>query len=340
MFNSDIQNRMSDTFFSDTYRRRSFPISKMALFGGAAGLLILSALHGLFWRPPASFPESVLFTVREGMTLTEAAQRLRELQVVRSPFWFKTFGILWGGERGLKAGEYQFAEPLSLSRIAWRVTHGFYALLPIKVTIPEGYTNREIAAVFEANLPTFNDKLFLKLARDMEGFLFPDTYLILPGMSEKELVEMLFETYKKRTAELERKIAASGKSEKEIIIMASIVEEEARTDDTRRKIAGILWKRLKEDMPLQVDAVFPYIFAGKRFDLMNGDLEVDSPYNTYTNKGLPKGPITNPGLASIQAALEPVPTPYWYYLSDLAGNMYYARTHEAHLANRDRYLNK
>ena len=274
------------------------------------------------------------------MTLSEAAEHLFDGRFIRSRSWFKAFSVAWGGERGLKAGEYRFAEPLSLSRVAWRLTHGFYDLTPIRVTIPEGSSNREIAAIFENVLPTFNDKLFLKLSRTMEGFLFPDTYLILPGMTEQELLEMLFETYKKRIAELEAQIAASGKSEKEIITMASLIEEEARTDATRRTISGILWKRIKQGIPLQVDAVFPYIFAGKRFDLTKGDLEVDSPYNTYKNPGLPKGPITNPGLAAIQAALHPLQTQYLYYLTDLQGNMYFARTHDGHLANREKYLNK
>jgi UPF0755 protein len=116
------------------------------------------------------------------------------------------------------------------------------------------------------------------------------------------------------------------------------MEEEARTFATWQTIAGILWKRLDEGMPLQVDAVFPYIFGDRPYDLTNGDLLTDSLYNTYKYAGLPPGPITNPGVVAIRAAVTPIETPYWFYLSDADGNMHYAVTHDEHLQNREKYL--
>ena len=116
--------------------------------------------------------------------------------------------------------------------------------------------------------------------------------------------------------------------------MASILEKEARKLETRKVIAGILWKRIEIGMPLQVDAVFGYIHATSTYSPTFEDLEVDSPYNTYTNRGLPPGPIGNPGLESIRAALEPTKTPYLYYLTGKDGFMYYAKTFDQHVANR------
>ncbi|PIP73278.1 MAG: hypothetical protein COW88_02715 [Candidatus Lloydbacteria bacterium CG22_combo_CG10-13_8_21_14_all_47_15] len=129
-----------------------------------------------------------------------------------------------------------------------------------------------------------------------------------------------------------------GESVHDVVVMASLLEKEARTMETREVIAGILWKRLKDGMPLQVDAVFPYINGKNTFQLSLEDLQVDHPYNTYTRKGLPPGPIANPGLDAIIAAINPEDTPYYFYLSDKEGMMHYARTFDGHLANKARYL--
>ena len=124
---------------------------------------------------------------------------------------------------------------------------------------------------------------------------------------------------------------------RDVIIMASMLEKEARQLETRRVIAGILWKRLERGMPLQVDAVFGYILDRDTFSPSLNDLSINSPYNTYTHTGLPPGPIGNPGLESLDAALHPVETPYWYYLTGADGTMHYARTFAEHVANR-KYL--
>ena len=116
------------------------------------------------------------------------------------------------------------------------------------------------------------------------------------------------------------------------------MEEEGRTTDVRRTIAGILWKRLDMGMPLQVDAAFLYINGKTTFQLATSDLTVASPYNTYLNKGLPPTPITNPGLDAISATVTPIKTPYLYYLTDKNGVMHYAATYDGHLANKEKYL--
>ena len=120
--------------------------------------------------------------------------------------------------------------------------------------------------------------------------------------------------------------------------MASLIEKEADTAEDRRIVSGILWNRIDADMPLQVDAVFGYILDRSGYAPTGSDLEIDSPYNTYENRGLPPGPIANPGLDALTAALHPAATEYFYYLTGRDGLMYYAETFEEHKRNRELYL--
>jgi UPF0755 protein len=146
------------------------------------------------------------------------------------------------------------------------------------------------------------------------------------------------ENVEKKLLPLSADIAAFGKSLSDIVILASLLEEEARTTNTRRTIAGILWKRLAIGMPMQVDAAFAKVNGKNTYQLTEDDLKTDHPYNTYTRAGLPPGPITNPGIDALHAALRPVETDWLYYLSDSDGNMHYARTHDEHLRNKRLYI--
>lgn len=329
------------SFFFERFRKKYF-LSRTVRWGVLVIfiVIVLGALFVGWWRPPREFPPEMLFAVAEGATLSETAARLSEQKLIRSRFWFKVFGVLFDGERGVKAGDYLFDEPLSVSRVAWRLTRGAYALEPVSVTIPEGLNNREVASRLAERIVRFDAQQFLSEAGKKEGYLFPDTYRFLPNEKPAKVIAIMEENFARRVKSLELEIAAFGRPLREIISMASLLEEEARTEETRRKVVGILWKRLDAGMPLQVDGVFPYIFGDTPYDLTDGDLFVDSPYNTYAYAGLPPTPISNPGLTAIRAAITPITSTYWYYLSDREGNMHYAGTHEEHLQNRQRYLNQ
>ena len=141
--------------------------------------------------------------------------------------------------------------------------------------------------------------------------------------------------FEKQITVLKEDIVAFGVPLSEVVTMASLLEKEARQYETRQIISGILWKRIKIGMPLQVDAVFGYIFGIDTFSPTFDELvTTDSPYNTYKNKGLPPGPIANPGLESLKAAVNPVETPYFYYLTGFDGEMHYGRTLDEHVENR------
>ncbi|MDO8620656.1 MAG: endolytic transglycosylase MltG [bacterium] len=298
------------------------------------------ALSIFLWRAPAQFPSDSLISVRDGATLQEVSTLLGERGAVRSPFWFKAWSILLGGNGGLKAGDYYLSGPVPVYTLAERFTAGLQGLTAVTVTIPEGLSNVEVAKVLLKSLPRLNKERFLNLAKAKEGYLFPDTYAFLPNEKEEDVIAEMEQNFRKRTETLAQDIKLFGKPLRDIVTMASLIEGEARTPETRRQISGILWKRLALGMPLQVDAVFPYILGKNTFEVTTDDLKVDSPYNTYKYAGLPPGPINNPGLDAITATITPTPTKYLYYLSDKDGVMHYAITHEEHLRNREKYLGK
>lgn len=208
----------------------------------------------------------------------------------------------------------------------------------VKVHIPSGASVREIAILIDEALPHLNRKKFIKLAGDNEGFLFPDTYYFFPSANEEFVYNALRENFDGHAEKLKGRVEASGRTLHDIVTMASIIEEEARDARARREIAGVLWKRIEIDMPLQVDVTFQYINGKNSFELTRADLAHGSLYNTYRHKGLPPTPITNPGLDAIEAALTPEFTNNLYFLSDLDGNLHFSKTFPEHLAKKEKYI--
>jgi len=168
--------------------------------------------------------------------------------------------------------------------------------------------------------------------------MFPDTYFFHPGQSTETILSVFDNNFRTKMFGVQKQLAASGHTLDELVVMASILEKEASKTKDRQMIAGVLWHRIDIGMPLQVDAVFPYIIGKNTFELTTDDLKFDSPYNTYKYKGLPPGPIDNPGLDSIVAAATPIKTKYIYFLSDKNGIFHYATTYAQHMAYRKQYL--
>jgi len=222
--------------------------------------------------------------------------------------------------------------------VANRILAGDYGVPPIRITFTEGTTVREAALTVRSTSLDVSADEFIALAQPLEGYLFPDTYLLSPSADASSIVSTMQANFEVKIKPLLPSIQASGHTLSDIVTMASLLEKEARTTTPRRMIAGILWNRLQLGMPLQVDAVFGYIFNRDTYSPSFDDLTVDSPYNTYTHKGLPPTPISNPGLDSIESALNPTKTSYLYYLTDRNGVMHYAKTYAGHLANQRRYL--
>jgi UPF0755 protein len=292
-----------------------------------------------FWlvRAPADFPLHTNITVSEGSSLREAADALLGEDVIRSPLLFQIVVRLFDAEGVVQAGTYTFPERFSVLGVARSLAAGAYRVPPTRITVFEGMRVFEIAELL-AREHDLDPERFTELARPHEGYLFPDTYFIPPEYTEEDIVALMRDTFEARVGTLDDAIAASSLSREKVIIFASILEREARSTESMRTVAGILFARMEADMPLQVDAAFEYVLGRPGTTLTFDDLEIDSPYNTYRNKGLPPTPIANPGLRAMRAVLDPIETDYFFYLTAPDGTFHYSRTFEEHKRKKALYL--
>jgi UPF0755 protein len=281
---------------------------------GIVGIFVL--LNFLFLSAPVNFPKGKMVNIKEGITLRHLSKDLKAENMIRSRIAFEAFVIVFGGEKHLIFGDYLFDKKMPVFEVAWDIAKGKHHLPSVKITIPEGFDISQIAETFAAKLHFFNKDNFLLKAKPEEGYLFPDTYFFLTTADENDALKSMNENFKKKIASVQSEITSSGKTEKEIIIMASIIEREAKGDADRAIISGILWNRISKKMPLQVDAL----------------------PSTYKTEGLPQDPICNPGLEAIKASIHPENSPYLYYLHDKDGVIHYARNFEEHKLNKIKYL--
>lgn len=306
-------------------------------YGCTLLVLVPTLIFGWFFTPPSEFPTHELVVIEEGATLEETANMLEAHDVVRSALLLEAITRISGNGDRVRAGTYYFETPRSTLEIAMRISNGLYGIEGVRITFIEGMTVREMADTLERELPSFDRDTFIELASNKEGYLFPDTYFILPGTPPEKIVALLEETFTARTEEL-FKMHQTKLTKHQLLTLASLLEKEAQGLPDKRRVAGIIMNRLAIDMRLQIDAVFGYINGKSGYTPTSTDLESPSPYNTYRVTGLPPGPIANPSLESIEAALTPEKTPYLYYLTGRDGAMYYGVTFENHKENRRLYL--
>jgi len=302
-----------------------------------------------FWWVWASSPacsdscQNKIFIVKKGESLGEIAQNLEDESLVRSSLAFQFVVAKLGITRSIQAGDFRLNPKMSLEEIAQELTFG---TLDRWITLIEGWRREEIteeiAVRLEGEESLFSQTEFLNLTRNLEGKLFPDTYLVPKDADAQRVVEMLTTNFEKKTSDLD--------SDRKTLILASIIEREAKYAEDRPIVAGIIYNRLNSGMLLQADATVQYAVANAKCKMENGkcewwpkslskeDLKIDSPYNTYLYQGLPPASICNSSLASIKAALNPQETDYWFYLSDRQGKMHYAKTLGEHNANIEKYL--
>ena len=324
------------------------------IFLGVGALLVLSVLVGGVswwkWAKGAAAPGNshvVDFVVPKGQAAGEVGGRLAEVGIIKSGLAFKLALQLSGQTGQIQAGEYRLSPAEDLTGVIKRLLLG---PSDIWLTFPEGWRKEQVAARLVANL-TLTEEGKQQFLREFftgarEGYLFPDTYLI-PREATAGKVLVIFEENFKRKVEGEE---LGTRDLDEVMIMAALVERETRVEEERPIVAGILWKRLVAGWPLQADAGLQYARANKECGLGQvecdewwgqvtvADKELDSPYNTYKNRGLLPGPVASPGLSSIRAATQPAETDYWFYLHDEGGGVHFARTIEEHNANIARYL--
>lgn len=266
-----------------------------------------------------------------------------------SEYLYKIYVNLFGTI--IKPGEKNFSSPPTLAELIDKLDDN---TAPQKVRLPEGDTMESFASVLaeegivgrrdvlrcfsECLFPQYKD--YLGKGTGYQGFLFPDTYLFAPGSKVETVVLSILGNFSSRVEPLKEKYAlfVAEKGLRTVVIVASLLEREARTLEDKKMVAGILYRRQQLGMRLDVDATILYLKGDWRAPITVNDLDIDSPYNTRKYLGLPPGPICNPGIVSLEAAMAPKQSSYLYYLTGKDGQMHYANTLEAHVQNKWKYL--
>lgn len=291
--------------------------------------------------------DEVFVDIPQGTGVAAIGRRLIEAGVLRDDLTFRL--ALWreGGRRALKAGEYRFSEPATAAQVIDRLARGDVYLRTI--TFPEGLTIREMASIFEARgfgkaedfRRAASDPQPIgdldPAAEDLEGYLFPNTYALPRSAGAAELVGLMAREFRKRfEPSWKERGDASGRTLRQLVTLASLVEKETARPEERTTVAGVYANRLRIGMGLQCDptVIYALMKAGKwNGNITRADLQFDSPYNTYRYAGLPPGPIAAPGLGALEAALAPADVPYLYFVSRNDGSHVFATTLEEHNRN-------
>lgn len=286
---------------------------------------------------PIMMPREDVLQVGAEEPLGLIGRSLKDQGIIPSLFVFKAYMRFTRNDTKVVAGDYSFAKSSSLYEVIKRLTSADYRLDQKKVVIPEGSTVADIASIIKNSYPEFDSVSFTTEASGSEGYLFPDTY-DFTSTSTDDIINILRKNFEDKTKTLHEEADAQGKNWNNVVILASILEEEGQTEEDRKLISGILNKRLEAGIALQVDSTFRGINGKTTKDLSSEDLKIQSPYNTYLYPGLPPAPISNPGIESIDAALNPEYTDYLYFLTGDDGAMHYSKTFEEHIANKKKYL--
>jgi len=308
---------------------------------GACGLVVLIEAGRFLLLPASSADHEVVIEVTDGASLTTVAQKLADAGVITHPTAFVLLGRLLGAQRSIQAGDYALRTTMRPMEVMRRLTSG--AVVQTAVTIPEGFTIQEIATDLE-DQGLMKAQAFLAAAADpavrqeagiqapsLEGYLFPSTYYVSHHTKPGELVRRMVHQFQESTRGLDWSRAGERRlSRHQLVTLASIIEKETSQLDERPLIASVFYNRLKRRMPLQSDPTVIYALNDFDGNLRRVDLDVDSPYNTYRVTGLPPGPIANPGLASLEAALHPASSDYLYFVSKNDGTHFFSSTLAEH----------
>ncbi|HOJ78071.1 MAG TPA: endolytic transglycosylase MltG [Bacillota bacterium] len=286
--------------------------------------------------------ETKVFEVRHGASLREIGKKLETEGIIRSRLIYEIYVRLKPQSRMPKSGRYLLGPGMSVDSIVKELRRGIPG--QIKLTIPEGLTNKEVAELLERNnlvdkerfLKKLEDLAFvneilgdLNVQHSVEGYLYPDTYHFTLDATEAQIIAVMLKRFKE-IYNLHLKEVELDKLN-EVVVMASIIEKEAQKPEERPIIAGVFYNRLERDYPLQSCATVQYALGVRKPRLLYSDLKVNSPYNTYLHKGMPPGPIANPGLASLKAAIAPAKVSYLYFVAKPDGSHVFSNTFEEHL---------
>jgi UPF0755 protein len=308
-------------------------------------VLMVIVFGGYLWWSDAVSPvdpsstTGIEFTVNPGEGVKQISTRLYEERLVRSSTGFFLIVKFLNLEKNLQAGDFRLYRTMNAATVAEALTHG---MSDVWLTVPEGWRVEEVATEV-AKTFGIPEKEFIAVSR--EGYMFPDTYRLSRDATAAAVAAVFTKTFDEKIPLSMRTSLPEGLTFDQVVTLASLVEKEGKTNTDRPVIAGILLNRLRIDMPLQVDATLQYSLGYQvnektwwKKELSDDDKKIDSPYNTYTNTGLPPGPIANPGVSSIQAVLHPTKSEYLYYIHDKTGAPHFGKTLVEHEANVAKYL--
>lgn len=329
----------------------------------------LAAVIFLVWNIFIILSSSLEFSqeviIKESQGISAIAKELKEKGVINNKFIFVLYTLATGNEKKLQAGRYIFQPGNNIPTIVYNLANGLAESEDITITIPEGFNVFDIDKRI-ASLGFIKEGEFVNNYHKGEGQFFPDTYRLHNFQTNsngqkikhddviKELIEKMARNFDIKSRELLGRL--SQEKQKEVIIIASMLEKEAKTEKDMRLIAGVIEKRRDKGIPLQIDATVSYGACFRNIEMsiyqnikykscdislvpVGTEIKIDGPYNTYTRTGFPFGPISNPGVTAIRAALNPVKSDYLYYLSTRDGSqIVFSETAVEHAANRKKYL--
>lgn len=330
-----------------------------------AFILITTIVFFAVWFKFMLYPKDaanktfVEFEVSSGITANQLAIKMEKQGLIKNHFVFKLYAKMNGGDVKIKPGKYYLSPSMTPEKILDKLVKGEIINNDVRLTIPEGSTLNIIAEIFSqkgliseedflvsVKTEKFKDKYnFLKdfpPDADLEGFLFPDTYFLPPGKSAEFYIDVLLKRFEEVFFSKADKTLKENKIDHtmyEIVTLASIIEAEAKLESERPIIAGVFHNRLNKGMPLQSCATIAFVLDEHKEVLSLKDLEIDSPYNTYKNLGLPPGPIGSPGLSSILAAANPAEVDYLYFLAKGDGSHIFSKTYPEHLSAQNKIQN-
>ena len=287
----------------------------------------------------------VYVRIASGMTTEDVADVLQKQKIISSKYKFILLTKINGMDGKFKIGTYALMPGMDIRDILSKLVEGSTSV--VRFTIPEGYDVRQIAARLDKE-GIISEQAFLQAAKSFipikdfpysegikykaEGFLFPDTYEVADDVDADYILQMMSDNFAKHiNYDMQQKASTMNLSIYDLITLASLVEKEARFSEDRPIIAQVFFKRLRLGMPLQSDATLQYIMRETKEDVSIQDTKISSPYNTYEHRGLPPGPIACPGMAAIEAVLDPADTDYLYFVADRQGHNHYAQTYDEHL---------
>jgi len=312
---------------------------------------------------PSQTDKEITYEIKKGDGVFDVAEGLYDKDAINSKFLFIVYTFTNRLDKNIQAGVYTIKAGSTVKDVVGQFMHGTN---DIKMTFLEGWRVEEFARAAEKQLGDIDYDKFVIAAKPYEGFLFPDTYFLRDDIKLDVLVELLRQTFDSKTSEIltEENLSKVELTREQAVILASIVEREVTNETDRPLVAGILLRRLKEDMKLDADATVQYAVSFQNScgavdycspeaivkdekeinwwtgSLSSENLNYDSPYNTRKNVGLPPTPISSVSLSSLEAVLKAKSSDYYYYLHDSEGNIHYAKTLEEHNINIQKYLSK